>query len=93
MIGPLNLAANGNLVLSSTPIGALNSGNTLTLFAKGAFSAGTATLQADPDGTGNWVPTGVALTADGLAQIPWRAYAFRIVLSGAGAPNINFWVV
>lgn len=89
-----NLTANNTgLIIDGRPSGKLNLNPVFA--AWGTFGGGTIKLQAGfyaPDNvTITWMDiTGVTLAANGYVSVPVRTPAYRIVLSGATAPNLNY---
>lgn len=86
-------SANGNEV---TDLEGVASGQPFsTLAANGAFGGGTLTVEAGFwDGAAmNWFPiSGVSLTAAGMVSFVAAADRLRVVLAGATAPNIKWFV-
>jgi len=86
------LTANGD----TEPIQNTAKDNTGTLFVSGTFGTGTVKLQASPDAE-TWfdvdTPAAVSFTAAGYKNFEIKAGYFRLNLSGATSPNIDYWLV
>lgn len=89
-------SANGNAMTEIEGVGSGQPFNTIA--ASGTWGGGTLTAQAgywdDAKASAmTWVTIPeVTLTANGLVNFAIVADAIRVVLSGATAPNLKWWV-
>ncbi len=87
--------ADGNQLIELTgPRGTTGSFN--TLYANGDFGGGTLNIEVSPDGGTTWFAiTETELTVVGLVnfQAEFSHNGLRVVLAGATAPSLNYWVL
>jgi hypothetical protein len=86
-------ANNPGLIISGVPSGRSSLPSTFAVW--GTFGGGTIAMQAgfvDNLGVTQWqaIPN-ASFTAAGAINIAMRANYFRLVLTGATAPNLGWW--